>query len=266
MSSLSYTVREVFLPMRLFHRIYVFTNSILKCERNPGRYKNFDLCDSNTYFGSSPNSQNNNDNHEQGSNEPTVNEPSFDFVCVCRFLSDRFDRYFNFTKIGSIFVNCFFNVAKLENDQQRAISQLMKEKIANDMKKIARKALSLETETAKRKAKLRSRGVGGVGDSCGGGVGASFAASYENESSSTCMSANSLLAERSSLSKSKVKLGSRYSVVDAKSKRMAKLFELGGISFDENESLSGIPMTRWSDDDDEEEEEERGGNFAIKKI
>ena len=57
------------------------------------------------------------------------------------------------------------------------------------------------------------------------------------------MSANSLLGERSSLSKSKVKLGSRYSVVDAKSKRMAKLFELGGISFDENESLSG-PMTK----------------------
>ena len=42
---------------------------------------------------------------------------------------------------------------------------------------------------------------------------------------------------------------SRYSVVDAKSKRMAKLFELGGISFDENESLSG-PMTRWSDDEE----------------
>ncbi len=47
---------------------------------------------------------------------------------------------------------------------------------------------------------------------------------------------------------------------------MAKLFELGGISFDENESLSGIPMTRWSDDDDEEKEERGGGNFAIKKI
>ena len=251
--------------MRLFHRIYVATNSILRSEQNPGRYKNFNLCDSNTYFGSFSNSQNNNDNHEQGLNEPTVNnETSFDFVCVCRFLSDRFNRYFNFTKIGSIFVNCFFNIAKLENDQQRAISQLLKEKIANDMKKIARKALSLETETAKRKAKLRSRGEGGVRDS--GGSGGGQAASFDNESSATRMTANSLLAERSSVSKSKVKLGSRYSVVDAKSKRMAKLFELGGISFDENESLSGIPMTRWSDDDDEEEEEERGGNFAIKKI
>jgi hypothetical protein len=91
-------------------------------------------------------------------------------------------------------VNCFFNIAKLENDQQRAISQLLKEKIANDMKKIARKALSLETETAKRKAKLRSRGEGGVGDS--GGSGGGQAASFENESSSTCMTANSLLAEK----------------------------------------------------------------------
>jgi hypothetical protein len=64
----------------------------------------------------------------------------------------------------------------------------------------------------------------------------------------------------------KVKLCSRYSVVDAKSKRMGKLFELGGISFDENESLSGIPMTRWSDDEEEEKEERGGGNFAMKKI
>ena len=54
--------------------------------------------------------------------------------------------------------------------------------------------------------------------------------------------------------------------MDAQPKRMAKLFELGGISFDENESLSGIPMTRWSDDEEEVVEEDRGGGQGRRQI
>jgi hypothetical protein len=52
--------------------------------------------------------------------------------------------------------------------------------------------------------------------------------------------------------------------VDAKSKRIAKLFELGGISFDKNENLGGIPMTRWSDD--KEEKEGGGGGGGRRQI